>query len=63
MAGKSTSSKDGKSNVPLYVMTAVGLAIYAATTWIVVDNAGGVGVHSDDSNTPNAVVPGPPAFK
>jgi hypothetical protein len=52
-----------KSNVPMYVLTAVGLAIYAATTYIVVDQAGGVGVHSDDSNTPNAIVPGPPAAK
>ena len=40
----------------MYVLTLVGLAIYAATTWIVVDNAGGVGIHSDDSNTPNGVV-------
>ena len=57
------ASEKQKSNVPLIVMTAVGLAIYAAATYVVVDQAGGVGVHSDDSNTPNAVVPGPPAFK
>ena len=49
-----------KSNVPMYVMTLVGLAIFAATTYVVVDQAGGVGVHADDSNTPNAVVSGPP---
>lgn len=59
----STSKSTGKSNVPMYVMTVLGLVIYAATTWVVVDNAGGVGVHSEDSNTPNGVVPGPPAFK
>ena len=52
-----------KSNVPMIVMTLLGLAIYATGTYIVVDQAGGVGVHSDDSNTPNAVVPGPPDFK
>lgn len=52
-----------KSNVPMYVLTIVGLAFYAAATYVVVDQAGGVGVHADDSNTPNAVVPGPPAFK
>ena len=52
-----------KSNIPMYVLTLVGLVIYAATTWVVVDHAGGVGVHANDSNTPNGVVPGPPAFK
>lgn len=52
-----------KSNVPMYVMTFVSLAIFAATTYVVVDQAGGVGVRPEDSNTPNAVVPGPPAFK
>lgn len=59
----STSKSTGKSNVPMYVLTLVGLAIYAATTWVVVDNAGGTGTNSDDSNTPNGVVSGPPAFK
>lgn len=57
------SNKQQRSNAPMIVMTLLGLAVYAATTYIVVDQAGGVGVHSNDSNTPNAVVPGPPAFK
>lgn len=59
----STSKGSEKSNVPLYVLTLLGLVFYAAVTWVVVDNAGGVGVNSDDSNTPNGVVSGPPAFK
>jgi hypothetical protein len=52
-----------RSNVPMYVLALVGLAIYGATTYVVTDVAGGTGVHSDDSNTPNAVVSGPPDFK
>jgi hypothetical protein len=60
---ESKSTGKGKSNVPLYVLTLVGLAIYGATTYIVTEVAGGTGVHADESNTPNAVVPGPPPFK
>ncbi len=59
----STSKSTSKSNVPMYALTVIGLVIYAATTWVVVDNAGGVGTNSDDSNTPNGVVSGPPPFK
>jgi hypothetical protein len=55
-------STRGKSNVPVYVLSLVGLAVYAGGTYVVVDQAGGVGVHSEDSNTPNGVMPGPPAF-
>lgn len=52
-----------KSNVPLYVATLLGLAIYGAGTYVVTEIAGGTGVHADYSNTPNGVVEGPPAFK
>lgn len=57
------SKSSGKSNVPMYVAAIVGLVIYGATTYIVTEVAGGTGVHADESNTPNAVVPGPPPFK
>jgi hypothetical protein len=57
------SNVEHKSNVPLYVVSLLGLAIFTATTYVVVDQAGGVGVHPDDSNTPNFIVPGPPDFK
>ena len=52
-----------KSNVPMYVLAILGLALYGATTYVVTEVAGGTGVHSDESNTPNGVVPGPPDFK
>lgn len=52
-----------KSNVPMYVLTLLGLAIYGATTYVVTEVAGGTGNHADYSNSPNGVVTGPPDFK
>jgi hypothetical protein len=52
-----------KSNLPMIVLSVIGLLIYTFGTYIVVDLAGGTKVSPDYSNTPNATVPGPPAFK
>ena len=52
-----------KSIVPLIVGAVVGTAVFCVSSYLVVDAAGGTKVESDYSNTPNAVVPGPPAFK
>ncbi|MCU1594648.1 MAG: hypothetical protein JWO12_2040 [Frankiales bacterium] len=60
MAGTAAKSK---SNVPMYVATIIGLAVYAVGTYAVVQTAGGTDVTSTDSNTPNGVTVGPPAFK
>ena len=57
------SGKSGKSNVPLYVAALLGLTVYAVGTYVVVEVAGGTEVSSTDSNTPNGVVPGPPAAR
>ena len=56
-------SEQRTSLVPLIVGTLVGMAVFCVTTYVVVEQAGGTKVESDYSNTPNAVVPGPPAFK
>ena len=55
--------REGKSNVPLYITTVLGLLIYAVGTYAVVEVAGGTDVSSEHGNTPNAVAPGPPADK
>ena len=57
------SGKSGKSNAPLYVAALLGLTLYAVGTYVVVEVAGGTEVSSTDSNTPNGVVPGPPAAR
>lgn len=41
----------------------LALALFSVVVYVVVSISGGVGVSPDYSNTPNAVVPGPPAFK
>ena len=51
-----------KSNAPLYVGTILGLALYGVGTYVVTEVAGGTEVIETDSNTPNAVVPGPPGI-
>lgn len=51
-----------KSNVPLYVGTILGLALYAGGTYVVTEVAGGTEVTETESNTPNGVVPGPPGI-
>ncbi len=38
------------------------VAVFAAITYVTVDLANG-GLSPSNSNTPNATVPGPPAFK
>jgi hypothetical protein len=54
------SAAKKKSNLPMFVVAAIGLTIYSVGTYVVVEVAGGTGVHSDYSNTPNGVTPGPP---
>jgi hypothetical protein len=56
-------SEQRTSLVPLIVGAIVGTAVFCLTTYLVVEQAGGTKVESDYSNTPNAVVPGPPAFQ
>jgi hypothetical protein len=52
-----------KSNLPMFVVAALGLALYGVGTYVVVEVAGGTGIHADYSNTPNGVTAGAPDFK
>ncbi len=56
-------SEQRKSLVPFVVATIVGTAVFCVGTYVVTEMAGGTKLESDYSNTPNGVVPGPPAFK
>ena len=60
MAGTAAKSK---SNVPIYLATIIGVIVYGVGTYAVVEAAGGTDVTSTDSNTPNGVTVGPPAYK
>ena len=51
-----------KSSAPMIVGAVLGTLLFAAATYVVVDVAGGTEVEADYSNTPNGVVPSPPAF-
>lgn len=53
----------GKSNIPMFVASILGLVVYTVGTYVVVEVAGGTAVSSTDSNTPNGVTQGPPDFK
>ena len=44
-------------------VTVLLVFVFAIATYFVVVAAGGTEIRPDDSNTPNATVPGPPAFK
>ncbi len=61
MAGTSKTKK--KSDAPMIIGALVGIAVYAAATYVVVEVAGGTEVQTGDSNTPNGVTVGPPSFK
>ena len=45
------------------LLTVLLTFVFAIATYFVVVAAGGTELRPDDSNTPNATVPGPPAFK
>ena len=57
------STTTRKSNVPVIVGAVVGTLLFAVSTYVVVDVAGGTDLSPSYSNTPNGVHPGPPAFK
>ena len=48
------------SGGPIVILVAT--AVFAISTYVAVDLANG-GLMPSNSNTPNATVPGPPAFK
>lgn len=50
-------------NAGTILLTLLLVALFAVATFLVVKAAGGTEVSADYSNTPNAVVPGPPAFR
>jgi hypothetical protein len=52
-----------KSNTSMILLATIAMLVFGVVTWWVVDVAGGTKVESSYSNTPNATVPGPPAFK
>lgn len=52
-----------RSNALTMALTVFALALFAVVTFAVIKAAGGTELSPDYSNTPNAVVPGPPAFK
>ncbi|MGZ6793189.1 MAG: hypothetical protein ACXVFV_09570 [Mycobacteriales bacterium] len=54
---------ESKSNLVPFVVTFLGLAIFAGGTYAVVEAAGGTKVDPAYSNTPNGVTPGAPDFK
>ena len=45
------------------MLVLIVVALFGGVTYAVVRAAGGADVSPSYSNTPNAVVPGPPAFK
>lgn len=44
------------------LLVILAVTLFAVVTYVAVDRAGG-GLSPSNSNTPNATVPGPPAFK
>ena len=50
-------------NVGTTVFSLLVLALFCVATFMIVKAAGGTDVSPSYSNTPNAVVPGPPAFR
>ena len=52
-----------KSNTAMILTGAIFCLLFGVVTWWVVDISGGTSVDPAYSNTPNATVPGPPAFK
>lgn len=52
-----------KSNVPVIVGAVLGTLVFAVSTYVVVEVAGGTDLSPSYSNTPNGVHPGPPEFK
>ena len=54
---------ESKSNLMPIVAAILGLAVYAVGTYAVVEVAGGTKISPEESNTPNGVTPGPPAFR
>jgi hypothetical protein len=58
-----SSAAKNKSNVPMLVMAILGITLYGVGTYVVVEVAGGTGIHADYSNTPNGVTAGAPDFE
>jgi hypothetical protein len=52
-----------RSNTGLILVSTIAILLFGFVTWWVTDEAGGTKVDPGYSNTPNATVPGPPAFK
>ena len=52
-----------KSNTALIVVSAIGMLLFGFITWWTVVTAGGTKIEPGYSNTPNATISGPPAFK
>lgn len=52
-----------RSNTGTILIAMVATLLFGFITWWVVTIAGGTKVDPAYSNTPNATVPGPPAFK
>lgn len=53
-----------KSNLPSILAAVVGTLVFAVTTYVVTEAAGGTDANdSGYSNTPNGVTEGPPPFK
>ena len=57
------ASTTGRGNAGLILLTAFALLVFAVITFAAVKAAGGTDIAPDYSNTPNATVPGPPAFR
>lgn len=56
-------ASNSRSNAGTILLAVVALLMVGIVTFAVVKVAGGTDVSPGYSNTPNAVVPGPPAFK
>lgn len=52
-----------KSNTATIIVAAVACIAFGAITFWVVDAAGGTKIDPGYSNTPNATISGPPAYK
>lgn len=56
-------ASNSRSNAGTILLAVVALLMVGFVTFAVVKVAGGTDVSPGYSNTPNAVVPGPPTFK
>jgi hypothetical protein len=54
---------ESRSNTVTLVVAFLATVVFGVITYVCVEVAGGTGISSEYSNTPNGVVPGPPGVR